>query len=100
MDFLDQYDLLPAEICSDARMTLLKVRALLLTNRAKDAAKILTPDFVVADIKEGELSVSALWFEMTEQLVADEAGLSQEAARSLARERYPLPYTLDFRMHE
>ena len=98
--FLDQYGSLQTAIREDARMRLLQVRALLLTGRAREAATVLTPDFTVADMKEGELSVSSLWFEMTEQLVAAEEGITRDEARILAQERYPLPYTLDFRMHE
>ena len=45
------------------------------------AKEIINEDFVMSDIKEGELSVSALW-------------------KEIYGNRKPLPQSLDFRMHE
>ena len=43
------------------------------------------------DVREGELSMGQLW----EQLHMKEHNITLEEAR----EKYPLPYALDFRMH-
>ena len=90
----------PEPIRTDGRMRLWKLRALLLLGRDAEAEAILTPDFTVADIKEGELSMSALWFELSARRVARERGISVVEALPIAKAQYPLPYTLDFRMHE
>ncbi len=66
----------------------------------KTAMKIITPDFVLNDIKEGELSMSKIWQDMHVAKLQDEEGLSLEKATIEAEKRYPLPFALDFRMHE
>ena len=57
--------------------------ALLKTGKPKAALEILCDDFVMADIKEGEASVSNLWFEIQAALGTND----------------DIPYNLDFRMH-
>ena len=98
--YLKAFSGLPDAIRTDGRMRLWRIRALLTLGRTEEAAAELTPDFLVPDIKEGELSMSALWFEIGARRVAESDGIPLEAARPLAKERYPLPYALDFRMHE
>jgi len=82
------------------RVQLLRVRALLAVGEVEQAMQILTPDFVMPDIREGELSVSALWYEMYTAYLMKAEGVEAQEARLLANVRYPLPYALDFRMHE
>lgn len=64
------------------------------------AMEIITPDFVLNDIKEGELSMSKIWTDMHIAMLQTEQGMSLEQAQKQAEEKYPLPYALDFRMHE
>ena len=98
--FLDRLDRFPASIREDGRMQLWKIRALLALGRTEEAEALLTPDLSVPDIKEGELSLSALWFEIKSRKIAAEKGIPQTEALSIAKESDPLPYALDFRMHE
>ncbi|MDD7662547.1 MAG: hypothetical protein PUJ39_07140, partial [Eubacteriales bacterium] len=69
----------------------------------EEAAAILNVDFVMPDVKEGELSVSYLWFELYRRLYAKETGVPYDPADEklirAADEKYPLPKALDFRMH-
>ena len=81
-------------------MQLWRIRALLALGRTEEAETLLTPDLSIADIKEGELSLSALWFEIKSRKIAAEKGIPQVEALSIAKESDPLPYALDFRMHE
>ena len=98
--YLERLERFPDVIRRDGRMQLCRVRALLTLGKTEEAAALLTPDFTVPDIREGELSMSALWFEIGARRVAAETGLSLAEAAAIAKAQYPLPYTLDFRMHE
>ena len=64
------------------------------------ALTIVNADFEMADIKEGELSISALWFDLYSKIIMKKEGLTKEQALEQVKSRYPLPYSLDFRMHE
>lgn len=68
--------------------------------RFREAAEILTPALVVEDIKEGEYALSAIWTDIYRGILAAERGVP--AAELTADEiltAYPLPRSLDFRMH-
>lgn len=101
--WLSLYETLPAELQAKGRLRLYRAIALIHTDRLSEAASIIHKDFVMPDIKEGELSVSAVWFELYRRLYAKETGTAydprnQELIRA-ADEKYPLPRALDFRMH-
>ena len=67
------------------------------TERARE---IINPDLQVDDIKEGEYALSAIWADIYRRVVADELGVSfDEVTEEQALEKYPLPYSLDYRMH-
>ena len=101
--WLALYDSLSPELRACGRLRLLRAVALLHIGRLEEAAAILNVDFVMPDVKEGELSVSYLWFELYRRLYAKEQGVpydpEDEALLRAADEKYPLPKTLDFRMH-
>ncbi len=84
-------DTLTQETQQRPRLQLLKAVALLDLHRHEEAADIVNEEFVMPDIKEGEISISALWFRMH----AQKHGISPAEAA----EKYPLPYVLDFRTH-
>lgn len=101
--WLEWYDRLSPQLRTNGRLMLCKGAALLHLNRLEEAAEIIRDGFVMPDIKEGELSVSQLWFELYSRLYAKEQGIAyapddQELLRR-AMEKYPLPASLDFRMH-
>ena len=73
------------------RVKALEVSALTGLERYDEARAILLAPLIVPDVREGELSMGQLW----EQLHMKEHGITLEEAR----EKYPLPYALDFRMH-
>ena len=84
----------------DERLQVYRAIALLHLNKPYEAAKIVTPDFVLSDVKEGELSLSYLWKEIYTTIVMRETGKEKTEAEKIAMEKYPLPYELDFRMHD
>lgn len=94
---------LPPELRDCGRLRLHEAIALLHLDRLEEAAQILNADFVMPDVKEGELSVSHYWFELYRRLYAKECGAAydpqNEALIRAADEKYPLPKALDFRMH-
>ncbi len=89
------FDTLPAELKANGRLRLYRAIALMRLKRIEEAAEIINEDFEMVDIKEGELSVSHLWFELYEEIYALRTGKRDPEA---AREAYPLPKKLDFRM--
>jgi len=98
--FLDQKTLFSETVQNHPRFRLLCARVYLALGDTEEAMRILTPDFTMPDIKEGELSVSALWVQMYIQHLMKTEGLCGSDARNEVQKRYPLPYALDFRMHE
>ena len=82
-EWLDISDKLIPPLKNDGRVLYYNSEALLKTDRPKAALEILCDDFVMADIKEGEASVSNLWFEIQAALGTND----------------DIPYNLDFRMH-
>lgn len=102
--WLNIYSTLSDSIKNLGRIQLYRVLCLMRLNRLKEAADILTPDFIMNDIKEGELSVSQLWFDLYRHLYAEENGIEYSAENVQfikdADKKYPLPKRLDFRMHD
>lgn len=101
--WLKVYDRLSDSLKKQGRLRLYRAVALIHLKRLEEAAEIINMDFEMSDIKEGELSVSQLWFELYRQIYAAENGMAydpenEELCRE-ADEKYPLPKKLDFRMH-
>jgi hypothetical protein len=84
--WLEIYEDLNNVLKSDGRLMFYCALSYLRLGNATKAAEIITPDFVMCDIKEGEISISHLWYEIYEELTGDK--------------KYSLPFSLDFRMHE
>ena len=94
------YHTLPEEMQANGRLQVYLALALLHAGKAKEAANIITPDFVLNDVKEGELALSKLWKDIYSDIVREETGLTGAALDARVEEEYPLPYRLDFRMHD
>ncbi len=102
--WLQIYDSLSDEMKEIGRLRLYRAVALIHLSRLDEAAEIVNEDFVMSDIKEGELSISHLWFVLYRRIYAREIGKEyDENDKQLiaeADEKYPLPKSLDFRMHD
>lgn len=99
-EWLEIFENMKDSLKQDGRLNLLKILSLINVGRLDEAADMLTPDFKMADIKEGELSVSYIWFELYSRIIKRDTGLTdEEQVNKLLLEKYPLPKTLDFRMH-
>ncbi|MBE5752319.1 MAG: DUF5107 domain-containing protein [Clostridiales bacterium] len=97
--WIDTYSTLSEEMQGNGRLQVYLAIALLHVGKPKQAAQIITKDFILSDVKEGELSLSYLWREIYTAIIREETGLTGEVAQQVAMEKYPLPYELDFRMH-
>ncbi len=89
--WLDAYKKLEVKVAEVGRLRLMSAAAMLKLGMIEEAEGIINEHFQMPDIKEGEVSVSALWFELQaakHKITVDEA-----------KERFELPYSLDFRMH-
>lgn len=88
---------LPAEIQVLGRIKLAKAMALIALDRLEEAAEIINTDYVLPDVQEGEISVSAAWIALHEKVLIRD-GMSEAEAKERVLEIYPIPYELDFRM--
>ena len=79
--WLARFEALSEDLKSDGRLRLYTAVALMQCGKADAAREIVNESFSMSDIKEGELSVSAIWAELYGDLST-------------------LPARLDFRMHE
>ena len=85
---------LPEAMQKDGRIKMLYAMSLEAAGEYEKALEIITSDFHMPDIKEGEFSVSHLWIAIHRHRMEPDASDREVLAR------YPLPYDLDYRMHE
>lgn len=98
--WISVYNSLNEKLKAHKRLQVYLALAYLHVGEYRKTMQIITPDFVLNDIKEGELSMSKIWKDMHVAMFMNERGMSFEEAQKAADEKYPLPYALDFRMHE
>lgn len=81
------------------RVSLFFAQNLARTGELDEAVSILRSAPEVADIREGEVSTSAVWLEVFRAVIArDECRAAGEITDSEVFEKYPLPGEMDFRM--
>lgn len=91
---------LPSAIAEDGRVRVMRARVALRLNRLEEALRLLGPDLVVPDIREGEALLELAWNEAAVHQLARELGSAPEPQLlPAALDRWPLPPHLDFRMH-
>lgn len=98
--WLQIYETLDKKMKTDGRLQVYVAIALLHLDKPYDAAKIITPKFILSDVKEGELSLSYLWKQIYSSILSKEEDIDISAAEKIVFDKYPLPYELDFRMHD
>jgi len=90
---------LPAPLRAVGRIRLLEAQAALAVGDLKRVERVFADRPVVDDLREGEVSLSHLWFEYHERcLSATENVPVDEALRARVRREFPVPRDMDFRM--
>ena len=98
-EWLEVVEALPEPVRLAGRIRLLEGQAALAVRDFGRVRGLLDGAAVVDDLREGERSLSNLWFEYHEQRVSAEEGLSvDDALRARVRRDFPVPPALDFRM--
>jgi len=99
LEALELIGKLPPELARHGRVRLLHARASLDAGRPRDALDVLGSELVVPDVREGEVSLSDLWFSAQERRLAAEEGVEvDDDLRCRVRRDFPPPRHLDFRM--
>jgi tetratricopeptide (TPR) repeat protein len=99
-EWLDLVEELPEDVRRAGRVRLLEGQAALAVKDFNRVARLFANAPVIDDLREGERSLSQLWFEYHEQrLSALENVPVDEALRARVRREHPVPPEIDFRMH-
>ena len=94
------YQSLPERIRAHGRIRMLLGAAYARIGEPEKAAQIICDGLVVDDIKEGEYALSSIWIEIYRGMLARERGCAESALSDTdVLAVYPLPRSLDFRMH-
>jgi len=97
---LKAIDALPDDVKRIGRMKVLRIEALLGTGKAAEAEKMLLKKIVLTDVREGELSLTQMWFWLCALKKAQAEGVevTEEMIKQMSETVTP-PQHLDFRMH-
>lgn len=99
--FLQYYEKAVSPIRENGRIRMYAGQCLVETGELEKAKALINDKLVVEDFKEGEYSVSAIWINLYRQELAKSRNCSPEdISDDEVLSQYPLPYSIDFRMHE
>jgi tetratricopeptide (TPR) repeat protein len=97
-DMLNLMDDLPPQIRGLGRMRIIEAQAAMKMGDLQRVEDILRSRPPVADVREGEVTLSNLWFEMHEKRIAAEGNIPiDDKLHQRVRRDYPPPSWLDFR---
>jgi tetratricopeptide (TPR) repeat protein len=97
LDLLPEF---PPPIRTAGRVRLLEGQAALAIQDFERVERLFADMPVIDDLREGERSLSQLWFEYHEQRLSAQEGVPvDEALRAQVRRDFPVPQEIDFRMH-
>jgi len=89
---------LPDEIRSHGRIKIIAAQTALKKGDLNMAEKILKRQPSVPDVREGEITLSRLWFELHEKRISKAENIPvDENLRARVRKEFPPPIWLDFR---
>ena len=93
-------DELPERLRRVGRVQALRADALLKLDKLDELNTILKRGIQLNDVREGEISLSELWFRMNCRRISLAEGIpDDEALRARVEKECPPPAHLDFRMH-
>jgi tetratricopeptide (TPR) repeat protein len=98
-EWLELVQQLPEAVRARGRIRLLEGQAALAVSDLPRVERLLGEGLVIEDLREGERSLSHLWFEYHEQRLsrAEQAPID-DALRARVRREFPVPDEIDFRM--
>jgi hypothetical protein len=97
--WLELLDELPEPVRTVGRVRLLQAQAALVVGDFETVTHVFAGKPVVDDMREGEVSLSQLWFAFHERrLSAAESVPIDDALRARVRQEFPVPEEFDFRM--
>jgi hypothetical protein len=97
-DVLELMKNLPQHIYDRGRMRIMEAQAAMKIDDLQKVEEILQSRPSVSDVREGEVTLSNLWFEMHEKRIAAAENLPiDDKLRQRVRRDYPPPSWLDFR---
>jgi hypothetical protein len=100
-EWLDLLHAFPQSVRTVGRIRLLEGWAALAVRDFERVAHLFSRKLIVPDLREGERSLSQLWFAFHEQrLSAKESVPVNAALRSRVRWQFPVPPEIDFRMSD
>ncbi|MDX3228811.1 DUF5107 domain-containing protein [Streptomyces sp. ME19-01-6] len=91
-------DALRPAVRERGRFRLLMAQVLLAQGDAAAARVIFDEGFEVADLREGDETLSDTWYAIAERIVAGDGGSAADDVRERARAEHPLPERYEFRM--
>jgi tetratricopeptide (TPR) repeat protein len=98
-EWLDLLAALPQAVRTAGRIRLLEGQAALAIGDLERVERLFAEKLVIDDLREGERSLSHLWFAFHEQrLSAKENVPIDDALRARVRREFPVPREIDFRM--
>lgn len=98
-DALRASDALPPRLKRLGRMKVMRAEALLATDRLAQAERLLRGRIELTDVREGEVALTDLWFDLCAKKLAKAQGVAvDDAIRAQAKAECPPPAHLDFRM--
>jgi tetratricopeptide (TPR) repeat protein len=97
--WLDLLETLPLSLRKMGRIRLLEGQAALAMSNFKRVAQLFDGTLVIDDLREGERSLSHLWFAYHEKRISTEEGVPvDDALRECVRREHPVPAEIDYRM--
>ncbi|WP_030412940.1 DUF5107 domain-containing protein [Streptomyces sp. NRRL S-1448] len=88
---------LPERVAAEGRFRLLTAQVLLAQDRPEAAREVFDAGFEIADLREGDETLSDTWFAIAERLTAAGGPVTDEV-RARARSAHPLPDAYEYRM--
>ena len=88
------------EVKTDGRVRMYLGNCYILAGDLEAAKKHINGNLIIPDIREGEYSISNIWIELYRCEISKTTGRdAAEITDKEVLEKYPLPYSIDFRMH-
>ncbi len=98
-EWLNLVTKLPQSVRTVGRIRLLEARAALAVGDFKTVERLFAEKPVIDDLREGDTSLSGLWFDFHEQRLAAAEHVSvNNELRTRVRRDFPMPPEIDFRM--